>query len=252
MKDSETYFDPVNDSDDSLVFQLDDHIKNFYCRYKDIRLSKDTLVNIKKDLPVPQIDFLSPRKVREAIKASKSFSSNKGIEINDYKLSKIQDQSCLAAYPLLHLRQNVSHNEELSYEDIVKSLEQSLVLLGSGNANLNILRRERLATILSKEYASLVYNPSIKHGKYLFGEDLAEKVDNQNKEQRLMKKISVDSFMRGSRPNQTFYTWVRSNRGRGGGQRNTQTRSVRKVVLKRKGGQHQKQSNLPVKDLTQH
>ena len=65
-------------------------------------LSKDTLVNIKKDLPVPQIDFLSPPKVREAIKACKSFSSNKGIEINDYKLSNIQDQSSLAAYPLLH------------------------------------------------------------------------------------------------------------------------------------------------------
>ena len=105
---------------------------------------------------------MSPPKVREVIKASKSFSSNKGIEINDYKLSKIQDQSSLAVYPLLHLWQNVSHNEELSYEDIVKRLQQSLVLLGSVNANLNILQRERLATILSQEYASLVYDPSIK------------------------------------------------------------------------------------------
>ena len=56
------------------------------------------------------------------------------------------------------------------------------------NANLNILRRELLATVLSKEYASLVYDPSIKHGKYLFGEDPAEKVDKEHKEQRLMKK----------------------------------------------------------------
>ena len=99
--------------------------------------------------------------------------------------------------------------------------------------------------------ASLVYDPLIKHGKYLFGEDLAEKVDKQNKEQRLMKKISVDSFMKGSHPNQTFYTRIRSNWERGEGQRNTQTRSVRNVVLKRKGGQHPKQSNLAVKDLTQ-
>ena len=150
-----------------------------------------------------------------------------------------------------HLWQNISHNEELSYEDIAKSLQQSLVLLGLVNDNLNILRRELLSTILSKEYASLGYDTSIKHGKYLFGEDLAEKVDKQNKEQRFMKKISVDSFMRGSRPNQTFYTRIRSNRGKGGGQKNTQTRSVRKVLLKRKGGQHPKQSNLPVKDLTQ-
>ena len=139
MKDSDIYFDPLNNSNNSLVFQLDDHIKDFYCRYRDICLSKDTLVNIKKDLPVPQIDFLSPPKVREAIKASKSFSSNKGIEINGYKLSKIQDQSSLAAYPLQHLWQSVSHDEELSCEDKVKSLQQSLVLLGSVNASLNIL-----------------------------------------------------------------------------------------------------------------
>ena len=102
-------------------------------------MSNNTLVNIKNNLPVPQIDFLSPPKVREAIRASKSFSSNEGIEINDHKLSKIQDQSSLASYPLLHLWQNISHNEERSYEDIVKSLQQSLVLLGSVNANLNIL-----------------------------------------------------------------------------------------------------------------
>ena len=139
MKDSEIYFDPLNKSDDSLVFQLDDHVKDFYCCYRDIRLSKDTFINIMKDLPVPQINFLSPPKVREAIKASKSFSSNKGIEINDYKLSRIQNQSPLTACPLLYLWQNFSHNEELPYEDIVKSLQQSLVLLGSVNANLNIL-----------------------------------------------------------------------------------------------------------------
>ena len=34
------------------------------------------------------------------------------------------------------------------------------------NANLNILRRERLVTILSEEYASLVYHLSIQHGSY--------------------------------------------------------------------------------------
>ena len=139
-------------------------------------------------------------------------------DCNNYKLSKIQDQSALAVYLLPRLWQNFSHNEELSYEDIVKSLQQSLVLLGLVNANFNILCREHLATILSKEYASLVYDPSIKHAKYLFGEDLAEKIDKQNKEQRLMKKISVDSFMKGSCPDQTLYSQTRrSKKGKGWG-----------------------------------
>ena len=66
----------------------------------------------------------------------------------------------------------------------------------------------------------------------LIGQDLAEKVNKQNKERRLMKKISVDSFMKGSRPNQTFYTQnqIGSNRGRDGG--NTQPRSVQKSGFK--------------------
>ena len=68
VKDSEIYFDTVNNSDDSLVFQSDDHIEDFYCHNRDIRLSKDTLVDIKKDLPVPQIDLLSPKKSEKPLK----------------------------------------------------------------------------------------------------------------------------------------------------------------------------------------
>ena len=49
---------------------------------------------------------------------------------------------------------------------------------------------------MSKEYASLVYDTSIRHGKYLFGGDLVENVDKQNKEERLMKKIFVDFYER--------------------------------------------------------
>ena len=139
----------------------------------------------------------------------------------------------------------------MSSDDFSVTYENNSPCTDQGRANLNILRREHLTTILSKEYTSLVYDLSTKHGKYLFSEDLAEKVDKQNKEQRLMKKISIDSFMRGSHPNQTFYIQISSNGGKDGGQKNIQTRSVRKVVLKKKGGQHPKQSNLPVKDLTQ-
>ena len=47
---------------------IDDHIKDFHCHYRDIRFSKDTLVNIKKDLPVPQIDFLLSPKSEKPLK----------------------------------------------------------------------------------------------------------------------------------------------------------------------------------------
>ena len=64
------------------------------------------------------------------------------------------------------------------------------------------------------------YDQSIKHGEFLFGTDLAEKVERQSKEQKLVSKITTDSFPKGSRPNQTFYNPARSFRAWGGGQKN--------------------------------
>ena len=54
-------------------------------------------------------------------------------------------------------------------------LQQSLVFLGSVNANINSFRRESLSNVLSKDFSSLVHDQSIKHGEFLFGTDLAEK-----------------------------------------------------------------------------
>ena len=44
----ELYFDPVK--------KVDSQIKEFYTRYRDNCLSKETLSKIKKDLPIPSID----------------------------------------------------------------------------------------------------------------------------------------------------------------------------------------------------
>ena len=54
-------------------------------------------------------------------------------------------------------------------------LPQSLAFLGSVNANINSFHRESLSNVLSKDFSSLVYDQSIKHGEFLFGTDLAEK-----------------------------------------------------------------------------
>ena len=54
----ESFFDPVKKSDSSLSFDTDDQIKDFYTRYRDNRLIKETLSEIKKDLPIPNIDDL--------------------------------------------------------------------------------------------------------------------------------------------------------------------------------------------------
>ena len=113
------------------------------------------------------------------IRGAKSFQANKHYGINDHKLTRIQDQAISAACPILYLWQNFKNETELSYEEILEMLQQSLVFLGSVNANINSFRKESLSNALSKDFSSLVYDQSIKHGEFLFGTDLAEKIEKQ-------------------------------------------------------------------------
>ena len=242
----ELYFDPVKKSDSSLSFDTDDQIKDFYTRYRDNRLSKETLSEIKKNLPIPNIDDLVHPKISPVIRGTKSFQADKHYGINDHKLTRIQDQAISAACPLLYLWQNFKNETELSYEEILKMLQQSLVFLGSVNANINSFRRESLSNILSKDFSWLVYDQSIKHGEFLFGTDLAEEIEKQSKEQKLISKITTDSFLKGSRPSQTSYIPARSFRSWGGGQKPNQT--LRRVFIKKKFPPKQKQQDLSLKD----
>ena len=242
----ELYFDPVKKSDSSLSFDTDDQIKDFYTRYRDNRLSKETLSEIKKDLPIPNIDDLVHPKINPVIRGAKSFQANKHYGINDHKLTRIQDQAISAACPILYLWQNFKNETDLSYEEILKMLQQSLVFLGSVNANINSFRRESLSNVLSKDFSSLVYDQSIKHGEFLFGTDLADKIEKQSKEQKLISKITTDPFPKGSRPSHTSYIPARSFRPRGGGQKPNQT--LRRVFIKKKFPPKQKQRDPSLKD----
>ena len=187
----ELYFDPVKKSDCSLSFDTDDQIKDFYTLYRDNRLSKETLSEIKKELPIPNIDDLVHPKINPVIRGAKLFQANKHYGINDHKLARTQDQAISAACPILYLWQNFKNETELSYEEILKMLQQSLVFLGSVNANINSFRRESLSNVLSKDFLSLVYDQSIKHGEFHFGINLAEKIEKQSKEQKLIGKITT-------------------------------------------------------------
>ena len=69
----ELYFDPVKKVYSTLSFDVDDQIKDFYIRYRDNRLNKEILSEIKKDLPVPNIDHLVHPKINPVIRAAKSF-----------------------------------------------------------------------------------------------------------------------------------------------------------------------------------
>ena len=131
-------------------------------------MSKDTLSDIKKNLPIPNIDH-------PVISATKSFQANKSYAVNDHQLSRIQDQAISAACPILYLWQNFKNEAELSQKEILKMLQQSFIFLGSANASINSFQKECLSNISSKDFSSIVYDQSIKHGEFLFRTDSVEK-----------------------------------------------------------------------------
>ena len=59
----------------TLSFDIDDQIKDFYTWYRDNCLSMETLSEIKKDLPISNIDHLVHPEINSVIKAAKSFQA---------------------------------------------------------------------------------------------------------------------------------------------------------------------------------
>ena len=190
----------VKKADSTPSFDTDDQIKDFYTRYRDNRLSKEALSEIKNDLPIPNMIIWFALKIDPVIRGAKSFQANKNYGVNDHKLTRIQDQAISAACPVLYLWQNFKNETELSYEEILKMLHQSLVFLGSVNANINSLRRECPSDTLSKDFSSLVFDQSIKHGEFLFGTDLAEKLRNSGKNKNLSVKLRLLLFRKAPVP----------------------------------------------------
>ena len=57
---------------------------------------------------------------------------------------------------------------------------------------------------MAPEYASLVNYDSETPSKFLFGDNIADKVEKHSKEQRIIKNISKNSFNRAPAPCQTI------------------------------------------------
>ena len=92
--------------------------------------------------------------------ASKSVRNNTGLLKGDSSLSKIQERLSYGTVPLLDLMQKIRSDDQLAKEEILASLEQSIVLSSSSYASLSSVRRQRPRNVLSPEYANLVHYDS--------------------------------------------------------------------------------------------
>ena len=185
---------------DDSIFHVDEGIAQCFNKYSFKVLTNDQFRKKKKTFLKPKIEFLGPPSVNEAIMASKSVRNNTGLLKGDSFLSKIQERLTYSTFPLLDLMQKIRSDDHLTKEEILTSLEQSIVLSSSSFASLSSVRPQRFRNVLAPEYANLVNYDSETPSKFLFGDNIADEVEKRSKEQRITKKISKNYFQQSSRP----------------------------------------------------
>ena len=116
-------------------------------------------------------------------------STNKGIQIGDDILKKVQNHLMLSSVVMLKLWQALQDGESLSEEDIFGCIQRNIVLSRSAFSMLFQSIKNRFKRFLSKEYASVCSESyrgtedAAKSSKNLFGDTLSE-------ENKLFKQAS--------------------------------------------------------------
>ena len=184
---------------DDSIFHVDEDIAQYFNKYRFKVLTNDQFRKIKETFSKPKIELFCPPSVNEVIMASKSVRNNKGLLKGDSSLSKTQERLTYSTFPLLDLMQKIRSDDQLTKEERLTSLEQSIVLSSSSFASLFSVRRQRFRNVLAPEYANY---DSETPSKFLFGDNIADEIEKRSKEQRIIKKISKNSFQQSSCPMQ--------------------------------------------------
>ena len=123
-------------------------------------------------------------------------STNKGIQIGDNILKKVQNQLMSSSVVMLKLWQALQDGESLSEEDIFGCIQRNIVLSGCAFSMLSQFRKNRFKRVLSKEYASVCSQSyrgtedAAKPSKNLFGDNLSKKKFLISEENKLFKQAS--------------------------------------------------------------
>ena len=165
---------------------VDEDIAQYFNKYRFKVLTDVQFKKLKETFSRPIIEFLDLLLVNEVIMASKSVRNNTGLLKGDSCLSKIQERLAYINFPLLYLMKKIRSDDQLIKEEIVTSLEQSIVLSSSPFASLSSVRRQRFHNVLAPEYASLVNYDSETPSKFLFEDNIANEIKKHSKEERIM------------------------------------------------------------------
>ena len=159
-------------------------IFNYVNRHFSKMFSNTVKSVIKEEVGVPNINNFVVPEINPQILNSDKVQANKNILEGDNRVGNIHVQEFIlsASFPLLKMWQSIiSSDEDLEAEEVLDRVQQSLFCMGSAFAGLNLHRKERFKSVLTKEFSALAdeEGKSSELSGYLFGEDLSEKVKEQ-------------------------------------------------------------------------
>ena len=169
-------------------------IVNYVNRHFSKMLSNTVKSVIKEEVGVPNINNFVVPEINPQILNSDKVQANKNILEGDNRVGNIQEFILSASFPLLKLWQSIiSSDEDLEAEEVLDRVQQSLFCMGSAFAGLNLHRKKRFKSVLTKEFSALAdeEGKSSELSGFLFGEDLSEKIKEQLESNRITRRVVV-------------------------------------------------------------
>ena len=169
-------------------------IVNYVNRHFSKMFSNTVKSVIKEEVGVPNINNFVVPEINPQILNSDKVQANKNILEGDNRVGNIQEFILSASFPLLKLWQSIiSSDEDLEAEEMLDRVQQSLFCMGSAFAGLNLHRKKRFKSVLTKEFSALADEEgrSSELSGYLFGEDLSEKIKEQLESNRITRRVVV-------------------------------------------------------------
>ena len=132
-------------SDSPPKWPISEHIDQYFKKYFfSSGLDNKTYNEIKKDIGLPDGTFFEAPEVNASIANFKSMSTNKGIQIGDDILKKVQNHLMSSSIVMLKLWQALQDGESLSEEDIFGCIQRNIVLSRSAFSMLSQFRKKQI------------------------------------------------------------------------------------------------------------
>ena len=143
------------------------------------KLSYQQSLVIMDDWATPEVDALAAPTLDQQLLNQVPFKVKKFVQERDKEMFNVQRAFLNATGPLCGLHDCIENDSTPSYEEIKVALEQALCLLGSANAQLSILRRQRVLAAINRSRTNLAELPLPNAKSWLFGDDFPSLASKQ-------------------------------------------------------------------------